>query len=143
MPLTTGQFFAYVLVGITPTALGRALASGPANPDEWGQAMDADIADGTTIEDAAVVARFHSLLSEYPQIYTALLMPVYQPDPGSPGKYNPTSVGSLLADSLATLGLQPGFLNTSQGWSDPPHPSGTDVLNLIESFSKFDETPRA
>lgn len=136
MSITSGQFFTYILLGITPTALGRAVDHDPADAAAWSTALTQDILNGVSVEGSAIVTEYQNLLSTYPQIYTALLMTIYVPD-GS-GGYAPVPLAKIVKDQINSLGLTPNFLDVP--WSNPPHPSGQDVTNLINLLTPYDET---
>jgi hypothetical protein len=147
MAITTGQFFSAVLMGITPTALGRALRKKPANLQAWLDALAADTtgANPFSREDPLVVKKFHDLLQMHPEIFTTLLKTLYQQVPvGTPGAQQisalSTSLGNLMVNALNPLGRQSGFLNFD--WTNPPHPKDGDVTRMDAHFSQFDETIR-
>ncbi len=144
MSITTGQFFSYILLGINPTALGRALDNMPTTPDEWGKVLAHDIEVGNSKEDASVVARFQKLLTTYPEIFTALLTPVYVSDNTDPNKvvYVPVPLAKVMKDQISRLGSNTDKSRESSlnvPWSSPPHPPGQFVWRLIDMLSQFDE----
>lgn len=136
MPITSGQFFTYILLGITPTALGRAVDHDPANAAAWSTALSQDIQSGVSVEDPLIVTEYQNLLATYPQIYTALLTTIYVPD--GVGGYAPVPLAKVMKDQINSLGLTLNFLNAP--WSNPPHPSGANVATLTAVLSAYDET---
>lgn len=141
MTITSGQFFSAVLMGIIPTALGRALARRPTNLGEWHIALDNDIQADPLEEDPIVVQKFHGMLRMFPTIYSALLTRVYTLDATTdPPTYVPDTVGRVMVGALNAVGNQDGFLTFP--WTNPPHAKGADVLRMDNFLSQFDETTR-
>jgi len=129
MPMTSGNFFANLLLGVTPTALGRALDHNPADITTWNNDLLADKGD-----DAVTLGMLSSILTDPGNalLYNALLTTVKFQGQSVP-------VGQVLVQKLWTVGNTAGVLN--KPWSIPPHPSGsTDISSLINTVGAFDET---
>jgi hypothetical protein len=147
--ITAGEFFACVLLGTNPTALGYALNTlinnhpqpGDWTIANWAAALAQDTSPGgTTVETPGVVGELQNMLADTydAQVFSILLTPVYMPDNNDPPNYSPTPLGRVLMTKLYNLGTTQNYLNVR--WMSPPHPSDGDVQALISRLVAYTET---
>jgi hypothetical protein len=141
--LTTGEYFAAILLAVTPSALGIALGTAASKPNatiqDWINALP-DAGDTPQV-NAALTKMLND--PRYAPIFTALLAAktIAAPDgtvfKDAAGKPVPITAAPLVKDIVWNEGSQ--GTNLALPWSRPPHPTGNDLLALVNHLNAFQE----
>ena len=143
--LTTGQYFAAILLSVTPSALGIALNTAASKPNPTLKDWIAALPDaGDTPEVNAALTKMLQNPA-YTPIFTTLLAShtvsapdgtVFKDSTGAP-------VPMTFAPLVKNLVWNDNRANLAAPWSTPPHPRDGDLLSLIKLLGAYQEKPEA